>query len=51
MRSAMETLNLDSLDVIHAGAERYELATGVRALPASQLTASLKPLADRVLSQ
>ena len=37
MRSAMETLNLDSLDVIHAGAERYELATGVRALPASQL--------------
>ena len=46
MRSAMETLNLDSLDVIHAGAERYELATGVRALPASQLTSSLKPLAD-----
>lgn len=46
MRSAMETLNLDSLDVIHAGAERYELATGVRALPASQLTSGLKPLAD-----
>ena len=46
MRSAMETLNLDSLDVIHAGAERYELATGVRALPASQLTTGLKPLAD-----
>ena len=46
MRSAMETLNLDSLDVIHAGAERYELASGVRALPASQLTTGLKPLAD-----
>ena len=46
MRSAMETLNLDSLDVIHAGAERYELAIGVRALPASQLTSGLKPLAD-----
>ena len=51
MRSAMETLSLDSLDVIHAGAGRYELATGVRALPASQLTASLKPLARRLLSQ
>ena len=47
----METLNLDSLDVIHAGAELYELATGVRALPASQLTSALKPLADRVLSE
>ena len=46
MRSAKETLNLDSLDVIHAGAQRYRLATCIRALPASQLTSALKPLND-----
>lgn len=42
MKSAMETLKLDSLDIVHAGAKHYPLATGVRALPASEL-ASLLP--------
>ena len=37
MKSAMETLKLDSLDIVHAGAKRYSLATGIRALPASEL--------------
>ncbi len=42
MRSAMETLNLDSLDVVHAGTQRYRLAPGVRALPARDLEAAVK---------
>lgn len=41
MRSAMETLNLDSLDVVHAGTQRYRLAPGVRALPARELEAEV----------
>jgi len=45
MRSAMETLGLDNLDVVHAGTERYRLAPRVRALPAAELTATLQPLA------
>ena len=45
MKSAMETLKLDSLDVVHAGAKRYQLAPGVRALPASELE-SLSPTLD-----
>ena len=44
MRSAMETLNLDRLDVVHAGAERYQLASRIRALPASHLPAQLPRL-------
>ena len=32
MRSAVETLSLDSLDVVHAGTERYRLASRVRVL-------------------
>ena len=36
IRSAMETLNLDRLDVVHAGTERYQLASGVRAPPCCQ---------------
>ena len=42
MRSAMETLNLDSLDVVHAGTQRYRLAPGVRALPARELEGAVK---------
>ena len=42
MRSAMETLHLDSLDVVHAGTKRYRLASGVRALPAAELTGRLQ---------
>ncbi len=44
MRSALETLNLDRLDVVHAGTERYRLADGVRALPAAELADTLGPL-------
>ena len=42
MRSAMETLGLDSLDVVHAGTETYRLAQGVRALPARELDGALR---------
>ena len=44
MRSAFETLRLDRLDVVHAGAERFALAKGIRALPASLLATTLRPL-------
>lgn len=47
MRSALETLNLERLDVVHAGTERYRLAPNVRALPASDLAGTLAPLPDR----
>ena len=42
MRSAMETLRLDTLDVVHAGTETYRLAQGVRALPARELDGALR---------
>ena len=42
MRSAMETLRLDRLDVVHAGTRRYRLAPGVRALPAQELASRLR---------
>ncbi len=45
MRSAVETLGLDRLDVVHAGAERYRLASRVRALPADELVGELQGLA------
>ena len=44
MHSAFETLRLDRLDVIHAGVERFALAKGIRALPASLLATTLRPL-------
>ena len=44
MRSAYETLRLDRLEVVHAGAERFALAQGIGALPASHLAATLRPL-------
>ena len=44
MRSALETLRLERLDVVHAGTERYPLAPNIRALPAASLAAALKPL-------
>ena len=47
MRSAVETLNLDRLDVVHAGTQRYRLAPKVRALPAAELADTLGPLPDR----
>lgn len=42
MRSALETLRLDRLDVVHAGTDRYRLAAGVRALPARELVGTLR---------
>ncbi len=47
MRSAVETLGLDRLDVVHAGTERYALAERVRALPAGELVGTLRPLTGR----
>ena len=44
MRSAVETLRLDRLDVVHAGSDRYALAPHIRALPAAQLVRELRPL-------
>ena len=46
MRSAVETLGLDRLDVVHAGPDRYALAPHIRALPAAQLVRELRPLRD-----
>lgn len=45
MRSAVETLGLGNLDVVHAGTQRYQLAPRVRALPAVELAGTLRPLA------
>ena len=44
MRSALETLDLQRLDVVHAGQRTYRLAPRVRALPAAQLATELRPL-------
>ena len=44
MRSAFETLKLDRLEVVHAGSQRFSLAKGIGALPASSLAATLRPL-------
>ena len=44
MRSAVETLDLQRLDVVHAGQRLYRLAPRVRALPATQLPTALRPL-------
>ncbi len=44
MRSALETLNLDRLYVVHAGTERYQLGPRVWALPASDTPTELSGL-------
>jgi len=44
MHSALETLNLERLDVVHAGTKRYRLADQIRALPAAELAGTLGPL-------
>lgn len=44
MRSALETLDLRRLDVVHAGQRTYRLAPRVRAVPAARLAAELRPL-------
>jgi len=44
MRSSFDTLKLDRLDVIHAGTQRYQLAEGIRALPAAEMNTALRPV-------
>ena len=44
MRSALETLDLHRLDVVHAGERPYKLAPRVRAVPAARLASELRPL-------
>ncbi len=44
MRTALVDLKLDSIDVIHAGAETFPLATKIRALALARLLQDLKPL-------
>ena len=46
MRSAVETLRLDRLDVVHAGEQSYAMAPGIRALPAARLAKVLRPLRE-----
>lgn len=46
MRSALETLRLDRLDVVHAGTQRYRLAPSIHALPAIDLAKTLQPLPE-----
>lgn len=44
MRHALADLGLDSIDVVHAGAETFALAPKVRAVAAERLLLDLKPL-------
>ena len=44
MRSAMQVLGLDALDVGHAGAETFPLAPGIRALSIADVWSQLAPL-------
>lgn len=46
MRTAFETLRLERLDVVHAGAQSYRIAPGIRALPATELNSTLRPLPE-----
>lgn len=44
MRSAMATLDLERLDVVHAGADTFPLAAHVRALAATSVPRELKAM-------
>ncbi len=44
MRSALESLDLESLFVVHAGRESFSLGPKIRAVSASRLTEDLEPL-------
>ena len=46
MRAAFETLRLERLDVVHAGTQSYRMAPGIRALPATDLNTTLRPLPE-----
>jgi hypothetical protein len=45
MRSALQSLDLDELVVLHAGMESYPLAPRIRAVALAQLREELAPLA------
>jgi uncharacterized protein len=44
MRSAMQDLRLDSLTVVHAGAESFRLGKQTRAVPVARLVDEIEPL-------
>ena len=44
MHSALTDLRLDSLDVVHAGAETFPISDKVRALALARVVTDLKPL-------
>lgn len=44
MQIARDDLKLDSLDVVHVGAETYPLTTGIRAVAVSRIVEDLRPL-------
>ena len=45
MRTALQDLHLDRIDVVHAGAGTFELDTRIRALALSRVLDDLQPLA------
>ena len=47
MRRAMEALGLARLDLVHAGADSYDLGAGVRAVSVARLTEEIEPLWPR----
>jgi predicted AAA+ superfamily ATPase len=47
MRIAIESLELDSLDVLHAGRETFPLGDGIRAVAVGRLADDVRPLARR----
>lgn len=49
MRSALADLRLDSLDVVHAGAETYPLSREIRALALGRVLSDLKPLRTKTV--
>ncbi|MBI3792773.1 MAG: ATP-binding protein [Gemmatimonadetes bacterium] len=44
MRSALDSLRLDRLDVIHAGNDQYEMADRIRAVPLASIETAVKPI-------
>jgi hypothetical protein len=44
MRTALDLLSLDRLDVVHAGTKTFELAPKIRAVAAADVLSALKPL-------
>jgi uncharacterized protein len=47
VRSALSDLQLDALDIVHAGSESFPLAERVRALALRRIVDDLKPLREQ----